>query len=304
LLDDDLPGTSQGSRTTDELIDRDLAAVRLETVHEMITIEPLLNARNDIKDGVLKKLESSDPAVLDCARLELLELSQGIFEDDVNAALEQGMWDAYFEPTTLTDQDVLRGSFIFRSRSLERSAARSRFQCYWKISEETPAEIRAAAARTSRQPAPQVIPTEPEQPGIEPGEAWELGWEFQLIPKPGRLTIRPEVYDSSGKVVAIRASRDGGEGKGVETFPIAPPARKLFKRSLRGLLDATITALVPVITVAVTQLQNGGSTSIGKLLLLGFTSQAIRAAVVPDPVASASNSMPAKSPGESAGSPR
>jgi hypothetical protein len=50
------------------------------------------------------------------------------------------------------------------------------------------------------------------------------------------------------------------------------------------LLDASITAVVPIITVALTQVQGMG---LDKLVLLGFTSQAIRAAVVPDPVSPA-----------------
>ena len=50
---------------------------------------------------------------------------------------------------------------------------------------------------------------------------------------------------------------------------------------MRGLVDAWITALVPITTVALTQVQDTG---LDKLVLLGFTSQAIRAAVVPDSV--------------------
>jgi hypothetical protein len=68
-------------------------------------------------------------------------------------------------------------------------------------------------------------------------------------------------------------------------FEVAQPrSMMLHARLLRGLLEATITAVVPVITVALTQVQNGGTLGIDKLVLLGFTSQAIRAAVVPDPV--------------------
>ena len=67
---------------------------------------------------------------------------------------------------------------------------------------------------------------------------------------------------------------------------------------VRGLIDATITALVPVITVAVTQFNNGSGQpsdlDFKALVLLGFTSQAIRAAVVPDTSDATPDPAPAK----------
>jgi hypothetical protein len=63
---------------------------------------------------------------------------------------------------------------------------------------------------------------------------------------------------------------------------------------LRGLIDASITAVVPVITVALTQVQNGGDLTVDKLVLLGFTSQAIRAAVVPESVPATPEAQSAK----------
>src|SRR5207302_4372415 len=111
--------------------------------------------------------QSSDPSKLASARAELLKLSQGISEQHVTAALEQGMWDAYFEPTTVTDQDVLRASFEFRNKDLNRCTAKDSFQCFWRI------EIAAEA-----------------------NNVYERGWEVQFIP-PARSTIKmePEIYD-------------------------------------------------------------------------------------------------------------
>jgi hypothetical protein len=66
----------------------------------------------------------------------------------------------------------------------------------------------------------------------------------------------------------------------LEVDIIQPPSNS---RALRGVLDAAITAFVPVVTVAVTQRPD--DLDLGKLILLGFTSQAIRAAVIPESVA-------------------
>jgi hypothetical protein len=274
-------GTQQpppGGWTTEELIIRDGCAIRLAIVVEMISLEALLAKAPDVKALVQEKLKSTDPFELAGARTELLKLSEGNSEKDVRVALTSGMWDTYFEPGTVTDQDVLRVSFVFRDKDLDRCTAKQAFQCFWRI-------------RTK------------DSDGEE-NEVYESGWESQLISQRGDFTVTAQVYDSSGQEVAIRSggpveesdSRktafSGGDGpvesetesqKGVFTMTVgAPAASTLRARLLRGLLDAAITALVPVIAVAVTQAQNGGELPIDKLVMLGFTSQAIRAAVVPE----------------------
>lgn len=269
-----------GGWSVGELIFRDLAAVRLSTIAQMIEIAPLLNARPDIQKGILEKLQSNDCDKLNDAHLDLLKLSQGYWEADVKKALEEKMWDTYLEPVTVTDQDVIRASFIFRNQELNRCAAKNTFQCYWHIE-----------AKNSY--------------GSEE-EFYEPGWEVQYIPVRGTNNITAEVYDATGKELAIRPSgdsdKDPDKDKGIWSIPVSAPASTtLHRRLLRGLIDAAITALVPVITVAVTQAQNGGDLAMDKLVLLGFTSQAIRAAVVPESIKSASeapNSAPAAHSGD------
>jgi hypothetical protein len=96
----------------------------------------------------------------------------------------------------------------------------------------------------------------------------------------GSVTIEPEVYDAIGNRMTIRPLTE--PEKGIFKFDVVRShSDPLHARLLRGLLDASITAVVPIITVALTQVQDTG---LDKLVLLGFTSQAIRAAVVPDPV--------------------
>jgi hypothetical protein len=241
-----------GGWTMDELIRRDLATVKLSIVNQMIELETLLAAAPDVLAAVHGKIQSNDPGVLASATLDLEKLSQGISDEDFANALAGGMWDAFMEPATptVTDQDLVRISLVFRDKRVDRSAAKNSFQCSWHIM---------------------------------PDDNYEEGWESQFMLARGDVTIEPEVYDGAGNKMTIRPSAE--PKKGIFDFKVVQcPSNALRARLSRGLLDAAITAVVPVVTVALTQAQGTG---LGKLVLLGFTSQAIRAAVVPDPVSPA-----------------
>jgi hypothetical protein len=269
LLPSDAPDVPEAGWSSDELIVRDLAAVRLAIVYQMIALESLLAANPAVKATVLKKLQSSDPAKLEDARLDLLKLSQGFSEADVKTALEKGMWDSYFEPIAVTDQDVLRGSLTLRNKDLNRCAAKNSFQCFWRVSVTPPAGA----------------------PPID--DSYERGWDTQIIPPRGAIKLTPVITDADGNGVTLQPTAD--PEKGVTNYQVcAPRSNTLNSRLLRGLIDASITALVPVITVALTQVQNGGNLTVDKLVLLGFTSQAIRAAIVPESVSGPAEPQPAK----------
>ncbi len=246
----------EGGWTIKELALRDLAAVRLAVVCEMIAIEPLLTANEAVKNGILEKLQSDDPAVLHQARVDVVKLSQRIYEDRVQTALEQYMWDANYDPVTVTNQDVLHASLVFRDKDINRCEAKNSFQCFWKVSDGDPQN-----------------------------DTYELGWDVQILPSSDKMIVIPEIYDATGKEVTIRpligAETDKGE---FSVDVVAAPSKPLHKRLLRGLIDAALTAVVPVISVALAQINQPGSPSIHTLIVIGFTSQAIRAVVVPDPV--------------------
>ncbi len=241
-----------GGWTMDELIRRDLAAVKLSIVNQMIELEALLAAAPEVLAGVQAKIQANDPGVLASAGLDLAKLAQGVSDEDVATALKDGMWDALLEPATptVTDQNMVRVTLVFRDKRVDRSAAKNNFQCSWHIL---------------------------------PDDYYEDDWESQFMLARGSVTIEPEVYDAIGNKMAIRPSTE--PDKGIFKFDVVQSrSDPLHARLLRGLLDASITAVVPIVTVALTQVQDTG---LEKLVLLGFTSQAIRAAVVPDPVSPA-----------------
>jgi hypothetical protein len=101
------------------------------------------------------------------------------------------------------------------------------------------------------------------------------------------------VQDSSGKKVPL-FNEDGKPKDPIHIEVGQQTTSTVYSRAVRGLIDASITALVPVFTVAFTQFQNGGDLTVVKLILLGFTSQAIRSAVLPESVSVSAKPQSAK----------
>jgi hypothetical protein len=113
---------------------------------------------------------------------------------------------------------------------------------------------------------------------------WEEGWSTQFIPgsdgKAGeQLWVWPCIQDSDGHEVALPKRRDGTTIKGADSITTVPTTG-FGNRLFRGVIDALLTALVPVVTVAITQLGSGADPGIAKLVTIGFTSQAIRSVIV------------------------
>ncbi|HEX4274187.1 MAG TPA: hypothetical protein VHZ74_02480 [Bryobacteraceae bacterium] len=279
-----------GGWTTDELVIRDLAAVRLAAVSKMIRIDCLMLANPDAQKEILKKLGSDDPAKLEEADVTIAMVAQSVSEGHVTAALASEMWDVYAEPATITDQDVLRVAFTFRDPNIDQSAAKSRFQCWWRIRSDDPGSKGSSRWFGSGKEAPR------DANNSSDDDIYESGWHAQFIPAPGKITITPMLYDHDGKELTIR--KENNKEKGVVPLTVGPPPGN-NKRFVRGVIDAAITAVVPVVTVALTQ--NGADLTFDKLVLLGFTSQAIRAAVVPEAAVDAAPAPASTSVGALAG---
>ena len=175
-----------GGWTMDELIRRDLAAVKLSIVNQMIELDTLLAAAPDVLAAVQVKIQSNDPNVLAGVYLDLTKISQGVSDEDVVNALKDGMWDALLEPATLTvtDQNIVRITLVFRDKRVDRSAAKNNFQCSWHITL-----------------------------GDDRDDYYEDDWESQFMLARGSVTIEPEVYDAVGNKMVCTAYRCGA-GKG------------------------------------------------------------------------------------------
>jgi hypothetical protein len=313
LLKDQPPKAPDGGWTTPELIARDLCAVRLEMVRQMIMLEGLISATE--RDRLLTELQSADPSVLHRAQLELIMISEGVFEDTIKDAFQHGLCDSYMEPTTVTNQDVIRASLVFREKRLQRSTAKTLFLCEWAVSSKN-TEDEQSANKPPGQPSTGNT-AETESPEDAEDKDYEQGWQIQLIRAAGEVTLAPHVYDAKGdelkrlppengkaaneeasKKVAEKPADDKTKDSkgGVLEFPVSAPDSNPFKRLFRGFIEAVLTALVPVATVALTQF-NSQSVGFGKLLVIGFTSQAIRAAVIPESVIPGADQPPKTSTG-------
>jgi hypothetical protein len=243
----------------DELISRDLRAIRLELVRQRFDLEALLSS--DFSKNFSTEICSEDPVRLYAVRGDLLMASEGVTEAQIRAALEAGRIDAISEPVSLTNRDLFRVSLQFRNPALQHSTARRFFQCDWHV----------------------VPQTKGHEKGETKDDYYEDGWETQFMLRRGCYLISPRVRDRDGQEIPL--VDDQRQPRTPFTVEVtAPPGSALYARAWRGLVDALITALVPVITVAVTQFQAGGNLSLSTLILLGFTSQAIRAAVLPESV--------------------
>ncbi|HVY92925.1 MAG TPA: hypothetical protein VHA14_09260, partial [Bryobacteraceae bacterium] len=250
-----------GGWSDEELLFRDLVAVKLRIIVFAVEIENLLAKDPQLDLWIQEKLQSKDPIVLAKISAALKHLSEGISVEDIRVALQSGLWDTLWEPPSVRNQDVLQFAFLFRDKAINSSSAKDKFRCYWKIVDSETGD-----------------------------ESWEEGWSMQYIPSQRHFTVTPAIYDSAGNEVSIGTSDSSGKGKAEIRVTSTANASG---RAIRGLIDALITALVPVVTVAVTQVQNGGLLSTNKLILLGFTSQAIRAAILPESVRPEQASMAA-----------
>ena len=236
-----------------------MCVIKLEIIFRTIDLADRLAKNKDVADEVAAKLQSDDPVELARANTLLSMLSEGVTGDAVKAALQSELWDAFYEPNTISDQDVIRASFQFRDPQLNRCAARNGFVCWWHITVDA-----------------------------DKLDIYERGWEVQFISPRGQLVVDPEIYDAKGTPVPLRAEQHPAKGK-LEVPVGSSKADSTIARTFRGAVDAMITALVPVVTVAVTQ--GAGTLEVGKLILLGFTSQAIRAAVAPETTTTTARSV-------------
>jgi hypothetical protein len=248
------------------LVQRDLDATRLELLYQLIT----LPNPESIHGKIVVLLQSGSLAKITEARSLINQLAEGIFVNDIKRAFLEQDWDTWYEPDAPTEGEVISVSLRFRDDRLNRAAARERFHCFWLTNSNS-------EALTSDR-------------GTTAGEQYETGWHIQLVRKPGQLILAPEIYLDGQK---ISANPDEiAPPKPVELTIGPRPLPPIRKRLARAFADSIVTAIVPVVTVALTQTQTNADLTWTTLISLGVTSQAIRSAILPETV-NASAARPA-----------
>jgi hypothetical protein len=244
---------------------RDLAAIRLRGVAEILELPSLVPPGSSEEIALIQLLQTNDPFRLARVRIELTELSQGVAPDQIKEALVNGEYDVWSEPSEIRQGDTVRVWLRFNKDEIESSAAKDHFRCYWGLSPKMPAPDGSDAC------------TQPEAD-------WEEGWSTQFIPDPDasqQLWVWPCIQERAGNYLTLPKRRDGTTVKGACDFTTLPNTG-FGIRLFRGVIDALLTALVPVVTIAITQIGNATDPGITKLVTIGFTSQAIRSAIVRD----------------------
>ncbi len=188
----------------DELMQRDITAIRLRVIHEMVSLSLLLENQVAVKDGIIEKLGSTDAALLAEADDDLLRISQQTSQSDVHAALVAGLWDAYIDDGCgrVTDQDVVRASFTFRDKQIDnhqaardsvtekivlppspepRGAAFPGVNCSSGLQTQKPSEPQSAdtanpVASADKPPGGTALPSDS---ATDEDAVYELGWDVQ-----------------------------------------------------------------------------------------------------------------------------
>jgi hypothetical protein len=240
------------------LAQRDLDATRLELLYQLIA----LPERDFPRNNIITLLQSGSIAKITEARNLINQLAERIFVTDIERAFLDQNWDTWYEPDAPTEGEVISVSLRFRDERLNRASARERFQCFWLT--------RSGASSSPIGDANSV------------GELYEAGWNLQLLRKPGQIYLEPEIYLDGQKVAGDH--KDFPPPKPVELTIGPRPLPLIRKRLARGFADSIVTAIVPVVTVALTQTQTNADLAWTTLISLGVTSQAIRSAILPESV--------------------
>lgn len=259
-------GKSDSGWSDEALVQRDLDSIRLGLLYELISCRASPHATPDRVRAIEDLLTTASLPTINQALNLIRQIKEGVFESDIQQALLEERCAIWFEPDTPSDQDVLSVSLRFNEESLNRSAARENFQCYWHT--DVNGEAPAAWNTEGRS-----------------GERYELGWDIQMVPPRGHVTLSPVVMHEGAKVEKGEEESPEATVRSVRFTVEGREGRATAVRIARGFVDAVLTAVVPVITVAVTQAQTDSTLDWRTLISLGFTSQAIRAALVPESVA-------------------
>lgn len=302
LFNDSCPSPS-GDWSDRALFQRDLDAIRLELLRQLISLEPSQHFTAERRTTIQQHLQSNDVEQINQARNLIRQISEAIFNSDIADSVSNREWDIWFEPDQATDQDVISISFRFRKDPLNRASARENFQCFWRTRQsDRPSPVHRPSGFWRNLPKSlkswrPVVQSDTETTlemtaatGVNEKDRYESGWDVQLVPTRGQLEIAPIVIHNGAEVLVE-------PGKIRPTPQLDVKARMTTQtpvaRALRGLVDAGVTAIVPVLTVAVTQANGSGDQPWTTLIALGFTSQAIRAVIVPESANSGSSTSPA-----------
>jgi hypothetical protein len=246
----------------------DLQLTALELVRDVQFLAPALNDNQKWTDAMKRLTEwLATPAInnLLMARQKLLQLAEGVSEENIVCALENGQAQIELDPQFVNPNQTVRMTVRFRDPRLNGASARGAVECEWRFSPPTVKTWRGGAAKDATQPQ----------------DYRECGWKVHRYFEPGILEQTVETYFFwNGQPVLAKS-----DSKPVKcTRTVAPQERiqhrkdkwELRRRALPEALQLVAALLVPLAALAITTTGEAASGRWWDLVGLGFGSETIR----------------------------
>lgn len=249
----------------------DLQLSALSLVWEFQFLAPATSASQDQKWTDAKKTLNrllSTPAIdnLREAKRLLRQLAEGVSEQDIVKALQNGGAMIVMDPSIARPDRTIRFSVRFRQPNLNSSAARQIVSCHWVFTDSSLrrfSRIRGALVRIRGEASE----------GLQlPEEGWSVHHYFEKYVITSAISV--SFHDSNGVPINLSS------GANWSTLSVKPvPDRRGREKWQRFSLEITqlvAALLVPLATLASTTVTGGSGTHLWELFAIGFGSDTIK----------------------------
>ncbi len=251
----------------------DLQVTALELIREFQFLAPALNDRWTKAMPMLTDWLAT-PAIqnLVTARSFVLQLAEGIGEEDIVGALRAGQARIELDPQVVTSNQKMRLEIRFRDPRLNGATARQAVECEWHFKEARSSGFTAFLAGRKK----------PARGNSRDQEQKETGWKIHHYFEEGvgEYTIEARFY-YHGQPVTSDSGSDPVTCNRVVTLEEPTDSAKVWREKwLWGpapqALQLFAALLVPLAALAVTTAGEGASGRWWDLVSLGFGSETIR----------------------------
>jgi len=223
------------------------------------------------------------------AKSILRQLAEGVTEDDIVTALQEGNATIVMDPAIPRPNQKIRFFVRFRVVHLNTSAARELVDCRWDFLDMHLAGYQKAARRLRDVPRlfsrQQQVQRALESERLKGTSLSEHGWYvhhyFEKDVAQSEISI--SFYDSEGKLLDLGLPKDADAGHWSRlTEPLEPSRRPTDKwgRAWLELFQLAAALFVPLATLASTTLSGGSSGRWWELIAIGFGSDTIKSILV------------------------
>ncbi len=262
----------------------DLQLTALKILSEVHFLAPVINGSQpewkEPMEHLTRWLATPALTTLAAARRQLRQLSEGVSECDIVAALQNGEADIDLDPQVVNPNQTVRMTIRFRDRTLNDKTARGAIQCEWCFKEPRRTPLLQWKGEPSA-PATASSDAQPCESSERQGQI-EYGWRVHRYFEPGILDQDVEVrFFWKGKPILRKCDSKPATLKRV----VVPRERTHHKkdrverwlwRPLPQALQLMAALLVPLAALAVTTAGEPAAGQWWDLVGLGFGSETIR----------------------------